>query len=461
MLSPHRAPKVTVYIPTHNYGKYVEKAIQSVLNQTMEDWELIVIDDGSTDNTMEILQKYQGHRKMRIMVQENRGLNVTNNIALRLSNGKYIMRLDADDYLDENALSVLSNILDVKPEIGLVYPDYYHINEEGDVIELVRRGKIGEEVQILDLPAHGACTMFRKELLMQVGGYLEDFSRQDGYEIWLRFIQKFEPYNVNIPLFYYRQHPVSLTKDQKKLLETRGEIKRHFVEKHLNSITIKVLGIVPAVRRSIYYQSDPFVKIAGKPLIWYTLNELRYCKSLDRIVLSSEDDKVLNYASRFPYVMPMKRSPEFAKTTVKMQDLILHVLDNLKQSEGYEPDAVCTLYINTPLRRAYHIDKAVDTMAIFDVDSVISIQEELAHCYRHRRFGLEPISEARGMKVEREAIYKENSAIYLNKIDVVRRGRLVGNKVGHITMLPEESIKINSEFDLWLARGIITGWKKK
>ena len=91
MFSYPRAPKVTVYIPTHNYGKYVDKAIQGVLNQTMEDWELIVIDDGSTDNTMEVLEKYQSHPKIRVLSQENRGLNVTNNIALRLSNGKYIM----------------------------------------------------------------------------------------------------------------------------------------------------------------------------------------------------------------------------------------------------------------------------------------------------------------------------------------------------------------------------------
>lgn len=457
----HKAPKVTVYILAYNYGKYIDKAIQSVLSQTMEDWELIVINDGSTDNTANVLENYKDHPKIRIRDQENKGLNVSSNIALRLANGKYIMRLDGDDYLDENALMVLANILDVKPEVGLVYPDYYHINEEGEVIELVRRKKIGQEVELLDLPAHGACTMFRKDLLTQIGGYLEEFSCQDGYEIWLRFVQKYEPYNVNVPLFYYRRHSESLTQEQGKILETRRKIKRRFVEHNLANATPKVLGIVPAVGRSIYKQSDPFIDIAGKPLIWYTLNELQYCKSLDRIVLSSEDDDVLNYASQFPYVVPMKRLPEFAKSTVKMQDLIWHVLDHLKQSSDYEPDAVCTLYINTPLRRAHHIDKAVDTMAIFDVDSVVSVQEELAHCYHHRRFGLEPINAARDMKVERKSIYKENSAIYLIKLDVIRQGRFIGKKVGHIIMLPEESVKINNEFELWLARNIISGWKRE
>jgi glycosyltransferase involved in cell wall biosynthesis len=142
--------KVTVYIPSHNYAKYLDKAVQSVLDQTMTDWELIIIDDGSTDNTKDLLKKYTNNSKIRIIGQENKGLNVTNNIALRLSRGKYIIRLDADDFFDENILLVLSNVLDTKPNVGLVYPDYYHINENGETLEIIRRKKIGEEVELLD-----------------------------------------------------------------------------------------------------------------------------------------------------------------------------------------------------------------------------------------------------------------------------------------------------------------------
>ena len=125
-----------------------------------------------------------------VIEQENQGLNVTNNIAMRLARGKYIMRLDADDYLDENALQILANILDTKPDVSLVYPDYFEISPDGEVIRLVRREKIGLEVKLMDLPAHGACTLFRTKVLKQLGGYMEEFSCQDGYEIWLRFIEK-------------------------------------------------------------------------------------------------------------------------------------------------------------------------------------------------------------------------------------------------------------------------------
>lgn len=448
--------KITVYIPTHNYGRFVDKAIQSVLKQTMSDWELIIIDDGSTDNTNEVLAKYRGHSKVRIIEQENKGLNVTNNIALRLANGKYIMRLDADDYLDENALLILSNILDTKPHIGLVYPDYYEIDSGGAVINMVRRKKLMEEAELLDLPAHGACTIFRKELLLEIGEYIETFSCQDGYELWLRFIQKHNPYNVNIPLFYYRQHPFSLTKKEKEILETRRKIKRSFVEREYGSRIPKVLGVIPVTGSSVYSQVNPFTNLAGKPLIWYTLNELENIKTLDRIVISSESDEVLDYAKKFPRVEPLKREAEYTSSGLKMKVLLNHILGQLESSSGYKPDAVCTLYINTPLRRGHHIDKAVDTMVIFNVDSVVSAFEELSHCYHHGRYGLEPINTTEdGIRIERKAIYKENSAIFLTKSDVIKSGNFLGKKIGHIIMLPEESIKINSNYDLWLAEKIL------
>jgi CMP-N-acetylneuraminic acid synthetase len=97
-------------------------------------------------------------------------------------------------------------------------------------------------------------------------------------------------------------------------------------------------------------------------------------------------------------------------------------------------------------------------MAIFNVDSVISIEEELAHCYHHRRMGLEPIEKTRSIRTEKKAIYKENSAIYLSRTAVFRNRQLVGEKVGHITMLPEESIKINTAYDLWLSEKVLLEW---
>ncbi len=449
-------PLISVYIPAHNYGKYLDNSIKSVISQTMDDWELIVIDDGSTDNTKETLEKYKDHPKIRIIEQENKGLTVSNNIAIRTSVGKYIIRLDADDYFDENCLLILSNILNTKPDIGLVYPDYYNVAEDGDVLEIVRRKKIGEDVELLDLPAHGACTMIRKEILIDLQYYDETFKCQDGYYLWLKFIQKYCPYNVNVPLFYYRQHANSLTKQSRDILTARREIKEKIAGERSGSKPLNVLGIIPVVRKSIYPKCDPFIELAGKPLIWHSLSEASKSKNLDRIVLSSDDDETLEYASQFPKIVPLKRPGKLARYSATEVDIIQSVLSDLEQSFNYKPDAICMLYSTTPLRRAHHIDKAVDTMTIFDVESVVSIQEELALCYFHRKHGLTPINNnKRNMRIERNGIYKENGAVYLSRLEVVKSGRFLGDKIGHITMLFEESVKLNSEFEFWLAEKIL------
>ena len=143
----NKTPKITVYMPNYNYGGFIEQAIESVKNQVFKDWELIIIDDGSNDESSSILEHYSDDERITIVYQENRGLNTTNNVAIRLSRGKYIVRLDADDFLDESFLLVLSAVLDEKKEVGLVFADYHHVDTEGNILETVRREKIQDNQQ--------------------------------------------------------------------------------------------------------------------------------------------------------------------------------------------------------------------------------------------------------------------------------------------------------------------------
>lgn len=452
-------PKVTVYIPAYNYGRFLDAAIQSVLKQTMDDWELIVIDDGSTDDTSEILAPYGTHPKIRILEQENKGLNFTNNIALRIAKGEYLMRLDADDFLDENILLVLSHVLDTKPGVGLVYPDYFHVDEDGEIVEIVRRQKIGEEVDLLDLPAHGACTMIRKEVLLEIGGYFEEFDRQDGYGMWLKFIERNHPYNVNLPLFYYRQHGENLSKFRGLLMETRRKIKRRVVEEMNLPCKPKVLALVPVVVGAGFELGNPFTRFMGKPLLERALEQIQEARSVDRIVVSSNDGDVLAFAQHFEGVEAILRPQALARRTARVEDMPLHVLRTLEE-RGYVPDAVCVCCFNTPFRRGRHIDKAVDTMMIFNVDSVVSITEDISFFYHHGKNGLTPVNGSlqRMLRLENKALFKENGAIYLSRVDTVLAGKFLGERIGHITMLPEESVRISSAYEFWLAEKIAAEW---
>ena len=249
-------PLVTVYITNYNYGKYINKAIRSVIDQSLREFELIIIDDGSTDGSSMIINKYKNHKKIKIIYQKNKGLTVSNNLALRLSRGKYFIRLDADDWLEPSALKIMSDYLEKNNKFGLVFPDYYEVDEKGNILNLVRRHNF-KNVKLLDKPAHGACTMIRKECLINIGGYNEKFDRQDGYYIWIEFIQRFKVMNINLPLFYYRQHNFSLTKNEEKLIKTRSEIIK--IKNLKNKLNKKALAILP-VRGKIIDPDNLFLK---------------------------------------------------------------------------------------------------------------------------------------------------------------------------------------------------------
>ncbi|WP_418502600.1 glycosyltransferase family 2 protein, partial [Flagellimonas sp.] len=198
-------PTVTVYLVNHNYEKYVRQAIDSVLNQSFQDFELIIIDNGSTDGSGRIIEEYTSVDKVLTVFQENIGLNRTNNVAIEMATGRYIMRLDADDYLHPNALEILSGSLDRWTEAGLVFPNYFLVDDKSNMLDIIQRHDFNE-VTLLDQPAHGACTMIRRECLEALNGYDESYHCQDGWDLWVRFIRRYGVRNVDLPLFYYRQH---------------------------------------------------------------------------------------------------------------------------------------------------------------------------------------------------------------------------------------------------------------
>ena len=289
-------PKITVYITNYNYGKYIKKAIESVLIQSEKDNEIIIIDDGSNDNSKSIIETYRNHENIKIVMQQNKGLTVSNNLALKLSRGKYIMRLDADDYLTENALKNLAEVLDRKTNVGMVFGDYYLIDEQNNILEHFQRHDFNNDVELLDQPAHGACTMFRTRCLKQLGGYDESISRQDGYELWLRFIEKYEVSNISVPIFYYRQHGKNLTSKEDALLNTRTEILSNHLKKKGGSQP-KGIAILPIRGTTFDNRSLPFSKVGDKTLIEKTIEFLFGLSTIDIVILTSPEKKVIDYAN--------------------------------------------------------------------------------------------------------------------------------------------------------------------
>lgn len=446
-------PLVSIYITNYNYGRYIGQSVESLLNQTLQDFELFIIDDGSTDESRKIIETYADNPRISIIYQQNKGLNITNNIALRVSRGKYIMRLDADDYLVPNALEVMCNVLEADTSLGLVFPDYYLVDSFNHLIGEVRRFNFQNEVSLLDQPAHGACTMIRRQYLLDLGGYDESYSCQDGYELWIKFIAHYRVLNVNEPLFYYRQHGNNLTTNETKILDTRLRIKNNFIDNN-NIPTPVTVAIIPVRNTRLGGKILPFEKVGDQSLLQRVVYAAINSKKLSKVIVTSADIEVKEYYSQHldgisDKLVYIDRPIEFARINESLNNTIFHILDTDIIS-SLQPKAIMSLAIEYPFINAGAIDDAINTLTIFGADSLLSVRPDHSMYYQHDGSGLHPIlDQDKFTKLEREALYKGVGGIVLTNIEsFLKEKKMLHGKVGHIVVDKEVAFCISSEFEL-------------
>jgi glycosyltransferase involved in cell wall biosynthesis len=214
-------PKVSVIIPTYNRARLVAEAIQSVLDQTYQDFEIIVIDDGSTDNTKEVVGSFKDPR-IKYFYQENRGVCIARNNGIKVSNGDYIIFLDSDDLLFKNAIAIEAKILDSYPDVALIYSQLYTIDEKERVIGL-RKPKNRQpgiwqgtrEIANLLINGNYICpsqALVRRSSIIDVGLFDPAFSSgSEDFELWVRIAKKYAVSYIAEPVGKYRFYPSGIS----------------------------------------------------------------------------------------------------------------------------------------------------------------------------------------------------------------------------------------------------------
>lgn len=453
-------PNVTVYILCHNYGHFLEEAIESVLAQTYSEWELILVNDGSTDNTAIIIEQYVSKYSEKIIPVTNKtskGIQTSANEILEIARGAYIVRLDADDYLDENALLVMAHFLDRNPKVALVYPNYIYVDKQGLVLGVEQRKQIGREAELLDLPAHGACTMIRKRVLKNIGGYNEAFDRQDGYDIWFKIFDRYEIATISTPLFYYRQHDASLTRNEDALLDTRAKIARQRQKSLAGSVQANIVAVVGVKNTYRHLSNIALERIAGKPLIDYTLDAAFSVGEISKILVATDDSKVVEHCKiKYPESIPYLRPSELSDASIKEYQIYIDSVNELEK-RGVFPDIIVGLNIHCPLRIGSDIQMTIDTLKLYDVDNVISVYEDLELHYVHGKNGMIELNPAmhQEIRLEREALFVSNGAINVFWRDLLSDQGLSLRQIGHVVMPKNRSFQIKNEFDAWVIEQIM------
>ncbi|MCX8044072.1 MAG: glycosyltransferase [Desulfobacterota bacterium] len=207
------APTVSVLIPTYNRAHLINKAIDSVLAQTYQDIEIVVIDDGSTDNTKEVIGKYG--RDIIYVYQENRGIAGARNTGFLHCSGKYIAFLDSDDYWLPQKLERQIALFEQHPEYGMVACQCASIDAQGHFRKKNRPGRSG---WILEALFHKnfirtSAAVVTKPCIQTIGFFDETLRECEEYDLWLRIAAQFPIGFINEPLAVYTDNPSGVSID--------------------------------------------------------------------------------------------------------------------------------------------------------------------------------------------------------------------------------------------------------
>lgn len=249
-----KTPSVSVLMPAFNAGQYLKLAVESILNQTYADFELIIVDDGSTDNSFDALIGFNDSRIKIIRNKQNLGLIATRNIAVSNARGPLVACLDADDIALPTRLKKQVEAFDADRDLALLGCQAYLLDEQGRKFGVVDVPTSDEKIRRTIFRHNNMIhsgVMMRRGVLNAVGDYPRDFALAEDYALWLRLIINHKVMNLPERLVQYRVHKrqVSQTKIQ-MMRQAARSIQSQAWEEFVNSG--KSDGVLPPLSPSLW-----------------------------------------------------------------------------------------------------------------------------------------------------------------------------------------------------------------
>ena len=205
--SNKKTPEISVLISAYNAEKHLAIALESIKRQSFKNFEVVIIDDKSTDNTLNIINSHRDDRFKVYSNNKNLGLTKSLNIGIKYCKGKYIARMDADDFSIEDRFLKQINFLNTNHGISVLGTSYYKINGSNKIISIVNVPNTDLEIRhwlLSKCPFGHGTVMMRRDALESVGGYDERFLYAQDFDLWLRLSEKFNLANLKEPLYCWR-----------------------------------------------------------------------------------------------------------------------------------------------------------------------------------------------------------------------------------------------------------------
>lgn len=422
-------PLVTIYIVSKNYSSYIKDAISSALTQDYINTELIIIDDCSTDGSPELIASVtEGLDITCIYNPKSIGLIRCSNAALRISNGEYIIRLDADDCLLSDAITNLVYCAMQNPNAAMVYGNYIEISDNGDYIANVIAPE-PDHCRFQGIAPHGACTLFSTLALNSIGGYSERHDRQDGYYAWLMLSSKYTILKDENIIFYYRKHSQSLSYSRSKLLDVRYEILSDTYSLFHSKDNVKVSAVLlfRDIDRYLSFHHSSVSASSCDPL-GTILDSLFSIDCITDVYIYSDPScpLVLHYLHQYPNLNLIGwdetlHSPSAHPTS--LASFYRFFAEKLR-SNGYgQDDLMLTISDQYPLLPKKFLQAIVHSTIVFSTSETISCSIYESEAYAHNGISLNNTS-LDSTRYSRQPIFVHEGGLRCMRLSVPCRGVL-------------------------------------
>tara|TARA_B100001175_G_scaffold251358_1_gene218702 strand:+ start:15334 stop:16497 length:1164 start_codon:yes stop_codon:yes gene_type:complete len=338
------------------------------MSQVMDrkDYEVIVVDDASTDKSMDILNDFKTNIKI-IKNKKNLGVAESVNKAVKISKGEYFVRVDSDDYISSYFIMFLYNSFRIFPKKFAVACDYFHIDENEKIINKLSASAYPISCGI----------MYNKKKFIKFGMYNPKFKHREEEEIRLRLGNKYNLYNLNIPLYKYKIHQNNKTKSNKYLIDFRKKIdslktKKNFKELNSHKLLKNLILIIPARGNSKRFKDKNIFQVQGKPMIAWPILEAKKSSLIKDIYVSSESKKILDVAKKFG-AKKILRPSKLSKDNVFKLEVIKHAVIEIEKKTKKKVTSVISLQANSPEIKLNHIENTIKKLIIDRLQEVITV----------------------------------------------------------------------------------------
>ena len=435
---------ITIYIPSKNQGKYLKDAIESVFDQTDENWQLILIDDSSNDNSHEIMKAYSFDSRVRILQTNGVGLPAVANLAIANCKTDYLMRLDGDDLLNPYALTLLLDELKRRPSVDLITSDYYLVNADNVILQHCMRADLKSWDNYTLNPPNGAVTLWRTEYLRAIGGYREDLGAQDGMDVWTRSRKDIQLLHVNMPLFRYRRHENNLTLSRGLISTSRRQIIRDEVAEAISSR--KIIAVVPC-RQNFDFAKDLWsIQLHGLKLLDHSIRTLLRVREINQIIIAGDSSDIKKHLiSSYPNenrISFWERSTLGTRDVAPISNLLLDIF------QRYDPDldSIGILkYPHAPYVSASTIGELIHSLVYQNADSSCLVREIEGTVLKRNRYGLEMVREPGQMRHNLESIFEYSRTAMSFEACNLKLNDVWGKSISYVSADAAENLVIQSE----------------